>query len=329
MPTNLPPEAQEAERRYREAQTPAEKIACLEEYLSAIPKHKGTDHLRAGLRRQLSQLKGEVEAGGRRGGHQNLFTIEREGAGQVAVLGLTNSGKSALVAALTRAEPEVSEAPYTTWVPLPGMMSIENIQVQLIDTPPLDRDFVEPGLFDLVRRADLILLVVDLRADPLEQMETALELLRERRIVPHPPGRPPAPLPSATLKPVIVLANKCDDGMMDEVFELLCALFEGDCPLEAVSAQAGRGFNRLKQRVYEALEIMRVYAKPPGKEPDVQAPFVLKRGATVADLARKVHRDFYENLKSARVWGASALFPGQQVQKDHVLQEGDVVELRV
>jgi hypothetical protein len=328
MPTNLPPDYFEADKRFREAQTPAEKIACLEELISTVPKHKGTDKLRADLRRQLSRLKDESQAHKKHGAHQATFSIEKEGAGQAVLIGATNVGKSALVAALTHAEPEVSPAPFTTWKPQPGMLSVWDIQVQLVDTPPMDRDFVEPGLFDLIRRADLILLVVDLQSDPLQQLEDALLHLEAHRIASIDRRDRYSSRDRMTFLPILILANKCDDESQDEIFDLFCALLGQDCPMIPVSAQTGRNFDLLKERVYQALEIIRVYARPPGQEPDLKRPFVLKKGSTVSDLARKIHRDFYEKLKSARVWGSSA-FEGQMVQRDYVLQDGDIVEFRI
>jgi len=328
MPTNLPPEYFAADKRYREAQTQAEKIACLEELISTIPKHKGTDHLRADLRRQLSRLKDEAQSKKKHTAHQATFSIDKEGAGTAVLLGPTNTGKSTLVAALTNAEPEISPAPYTTWKPLPGMMPVDNIQVQLVDTPALDRDFVEPALFDLVRRADLLLLVVDLQADPMAQLESCQSTLAAHTIFPQEMQNRISIEGRAWFIPSLILVNKCDDSTLDEDFAVLCELFEGECPLIPVSANHGRNFDLLKRRIVEYLDIIRVYARPPGKEPDLERPFVLKRGSTIADLAPKIHRDFSEKLKSARVWG-SAVFDGQLVPKDYLLQDGDIVELRI
>lgn len=328
MPTNLPPEYFEVEERYRAAQSIEEKTACLEELLSTIPKHKGTDKLRADLRRRLSKLKAasQTRKGVSRRG--SVFHIDKEGAGQVVVVGPANVGKSALVAMLTNATPEVADYPYTTWTPTPGMMPVENIQIQLIDTPPLSRDYVEPGLLDLIRRSDLILLVVDLQTYPIQQLEDTIAMLEEHRIVPlhlkdrHTEQR------RLTFIPLLVLVNKSDDEGSDEDFEILCELLEDNWPLLPVSATTGRHLERLKQAVFERLEIIRVYSKPPSKEPDLNAPFVLKKGSTVADFAGKVHQDFCEKLTAARVWG-SAAHDGQMVGRDHVLQDGDVVELRI
>jgi ribosome-interacting GTPase 1 len=330
MPTNLPPDYFEIEKRFREAESAAEKVSLLEQMYSVVPKHKGTDHLRADLRKQMSKLKGEAQEHKKRSGHPSSYQIEREGAGQVALIGPTNTGKSALLAALTNARPEVSPAPYTTWGPTPGMLQVENIQVQLIDTPPINPEFVEGGLFDLLRHCDLILLVVDLQGDPLEQVELTLAQLREHRIAPDGFQARYADQERMTYVPLLVLANKCDDESQDELFEVCCELFEGEgeCPLMPISAVTGRNFDLLKRRIFEAMDVIRVYARPPGREPDLERPFVLKRGSTVADLARKVHRDFYDKLKTARVWGSTA-FEGQMVQRDYVLQDGDIIELRI
>ncbi len=328
MPTNLPPDYFEVDKRFRQAQTVAEKIELLEEMISIVPKHKGTDHLRADLRRQLSKLKEEAQARKKTGGHQSSYQIDKEGAGQVLVIGPANAGKSALVGALTNAVPEISPAPYTTWKPQPGMMPVENIQVQLVDTPPIDREYVESALFDLIRHADLILLVVDLQADPLQGLEATLVQLEEQRIAPLQHRERYPENARMVCIPLIVLVNKCDDPSLDELYELCCALLEDDLTLLPVSASTGRNFDMLKRLVYDHLDVIRVYARPPGKEPDLERPFVLKRGSTVIQLAAKVHRDFYEHLKSARVWGSSA-FEGQMVPREYVLKDGDIVELRI
>jgi ribosome-interacting GTPase 1 len=329
MPTNLPPEYFDAEKRYRTATSPQEKVATLEELISTIPKHKGTDKLRADLRRRLSKLK-DAAAQSKKGvsKHESAFRIDKEGAGQAVLVGPVNVGKSALVAALTHATPEVADYPYTTWQPTPGMMLFENIQIQLVDTPPLDREFVELQLMDLIRRSDLILLVVDLLTDPIQHLEGSVALLEEHRILPRSlRDRYPEPC-RLTFIPMLVVANKYDDEGMDENLEIFRTLLEDDWPLVAVSATTGRNLEQLKRMVFDRLEVVRVYTKVPGKEPDLATPFVLKEGDTVQFLARKIHKDFVENLKTARVWG-KALYDGQMVSRDYILHDGDVVELHI
>jgi ribosome-interacting GTPase 1 len=208
------------------------------------------------------------------------------------------------------------------------MMPVENIQVQLIDTPPLNRDYVESELLDLIRKSDLILLVVDLQRDPVQQLENTIAFLQKHRIVPFRLKDRYAEQRRVTFKPLLVLANKSDDEESDEDFEIFRALLEDDWPLLPVSAATGRNLDRLKQIVFERLEVIRIYSKAPGKEPDLSAPFVMEKGGTVAEFARKIHQDFFEGLKSARVWG-SAAYDGQMVERDYVLHDGDVVELRI
>jgi small GTP-binding protein len=327
MPTNLPPEAQEAERRYRAAETIDEKIASLEEYLSAIPKHKGTDHLRADLRRKLSKLRETAQRGRRTAKQVSVYHIDPEGVGQVVIIGPPNAGKSSLVASLTNANPEVAEYPFTTWTPTPGMMEVENVQVQLIDTPPLNQEFVEPEMLNLIRRADLILLMVDLQGFPIQEIEDSIAILEENRIVPSHRQDQYQGERRPTIVPLLALANKCDDEHCEEDFEVLCELLEGEWPLLPVSVTTGRNIEQMKRAVFDRLGVMRVYAKPPGKEPDLGAPFVLDKGSTVEEFAAKVHRDFVVNLKSARLWG-SGTYEGQMVSRDHVLHDGDIVELK-
>ena len=328
MPTNLPPEYFEAEKQYRAAQSTADKITRLEELMGTIPKHKGTDKLRADLRKRLSKLKASATAKKGPGRQESAYHIDREGAGQVTIAGPPNTGKSALLAALTNATPAVSGAPFTTWEPTPGMMVWENVQIQLIDTPPLNRDFVDPQLLDLIRRSDLLLLVVDLQTDPLGQLEDSIAFLREHRIAPQEHAEQRAEDPGLTIVQLLVVVNKNDDHASDELLDLFLELLEDEWPLVAVSVRTGRNLEQLKQVVVDRLEIIRVYAKPPGKKPDLDMPFVLPRGSTVDDLAGKVHKDFLEKLKAARVWGSGS-FDGQMVGRDHVLADGDVVELRI
>ncbi len=216
MPANLPPTYYEIERRLREeAETPEEKIACVEELLAVIPKHKGTDHLCADLRKRLSKLKTAAQAPKRTTRQQSAFHLDREGAGRLVLVGPPNVGKSALVAALTHARPDISEGPFTTWTPTPGMMMVEDIQIQLVDTPPL-ADHVEPELFDLIKSADIIVPVVDVQGSPVEELSLVVEALAQRRIAPE-RHRDRYPDESHMwYRPFLVLVNKDDEEALDE-----------------------------------------------------------------------------------------------------------------
>ena len=328
MPANLPPAYFEAEKRYREAKTPAEGITALEEMLAIMPKHKGTDKLKADLRRRISKLKSKQQGKKKTARRESSYRIETEGVGQVVLIGPPNVGKSALVAALTNADPLVADFPHSTWKPTPGMMYFENIQIQLIDTPPISKEYMEPWVFDMARRSDMILVVVDVQTDPLQQLEETISFLKEHRIAPLKLTHLYEGKGGWTFLPFLVSANKNDDQSSDENFEIFRSLLEDEWPLVSVSAKTGRNLDALKQTLFTSLEIIRVYTRASGKAPDLSAPFVLQRGSKLEDLASKIHKDFLEKLKYARVWGRH-VYDGQMVQRDHVLQDGDVVELHL
>lgn len=328
MPTNLPPDYFKIEKRFRDADTTEEKIELLEEMISIVPKHKGTDHLRADLRRKLSKLREEAQKSKSAARRDSAFRIPKAGAGQVILVGAANVGKSALAAVLTGAPLEVSPVPYTTWEPSPAMMPVENMQVQLVDTPPLSRDFPEVRLRDLLRKADMLLLVVDLTTDPVEQLAETVEILQEYRIAPLAQQERFDESAHMVFPPLLVLVNKCDNEEMEEVYQLFCALLEEPWSCLPVSAVTRYNLGVLKRKVIEALDVIRVYTRTPGKDIDREHPFVMKRGSTLEDLAGKIHRDILEHMRTARVWGG-AVHDGQMVPRDYVLQDGDVVEIQV
>lgn len=328
MPANLPPPYFEAEKRYREAKTPEAKIEALEEMLTIMPKHKGTDKLRADLRRKIAKFKSEAQQKKGAGRKGVAYAIEKEGAAQVVVVGAPNVGKSSLVGVLSNASPEVAEFPHTTWKPTPGMVPYENIQFQLIDTPPISTSYVDPWMADLIRRADIVMILVDLKADPLQQMEDTVAVLQELRVFPEGQPLPPDLPKKPFLKKMIVVVNKVDTESDLEDFDAFHELSQCRMPCVAVSTASGRGLHTLLDTLFDLSDVIRVYTKAPGKEPDKSAPFVLPKKSTLQDLAEKIHKDFVEKLKFARIWG-KVVFDGQMVQKDYELQDGDVVEFRI
>ncbi|MEA3365461.1 MAG: GTPase [Candidatus Hydrogenedentes bacterium] len=326
MPTNLPPEYFEAEERFKAATSVQDKIETLEELISTIPKHKGTDKLRADLRRRLSKLKAQAETAKKTGKHESVFHVEKEGPARVVLVGAPNVGKSALLSALTHAAPKVSGYPFTTWAPVPGMMPVHDIQIQLIDTPPLSTEHIEPELFNLIRTADMLLLLVDLQGRALEQIDDSIALLEQNHVLVRNQDAGSAQERRATFIPCMVLVNKTDDETQDEDFEVLKELIGDQWSLMPVSAATGRNLEQLKVTVFDRLELIRIYSKQPSKDADMTAPFVLKVGGTVEEFAAAVHRDFAQNLKTARVWG-QGVHDGQMVSRDHILHDGDIVEL--
>lgn len=329
MPTNLPADYFNAEERFRSATTTEDKIKYLEEMMGTIPKHKGTDHLRADLRKKLSKLKTAATSKKTSKKQASPYHINKEGAGQIVIIGTTNVGKSSLVANYTNANPEVSEVPFTTWSAMPGMMMIDNIQVQLIDTPPISEEYIDPEFLNLIRRVDLILIMIDLHTNPVQQFDFVLQKLQENRIAPkHLEGQ--IEVEGFLLHvPTLVVVNKFDSDEYEEYFQIFKELLGKEYPMVPVSVQTGHNIDTLKQKIFEKLGVIRVYSKAPGKEVDKTAPFVVDQGIQLGEFAGKVHKDFQEKLKSAKIWGTSADFPGQMVSRDHVLEDEDVVELQI
>jgi uncharacterized protein len=324
MPTNVSPEYKAAETRYRAAKTDEERLEALEEMGSTLNKHKGTEKLYADIKRRIKALRegGEKQVGKR----THAIKVEREGAGQVVLVGEPNAGKSALLAAVTNATPEVADYPYTTRAPIPGMLIHGDVGIQLVDLPPVSAQYTESWVYNIVRTADAVLLVVSLvGADPTTAIEEPKKELLEHAKVPLLGRGEKAPDdPRLAAKPVVLVATHLDVPGAEETLGIVRELYPS-LPIAGV----GKGTDPkpvLAPVVYDMLGVVRVYSKAPGKEPDRSKPYVFKRGSTLLDFAARVHRDIAERLSYARVWGLGK-YDGQRVQRDYVLSEGDVVEL--
>jgi ribosome-interacting GTPase 1 len=328
MPANLPPQYFEAEKRYRGAKTPQGKIEALEEMFALMPKHKGTDRLRAELRTKIARFYEEAEKRpfvAKKG--SQLYYVRKEGAGQVVLVGLPNVGKSQLVSALTQATTQVADYPFTTQLPIPGMMEYENVQIQLVDLPAITAPEVSSWLPNIVKNADLLLIMVDVTQNPVAQLDALVDWLAKHRIaVSNGPKEPPAGM--THVKRALVIANKIDSENAGSRPEWLASDCAGRFPVLMVSARRGDGLEPLRETVYKALNVIRVYTKPPGGKADLTEPSVVRKGSTVGDVAETVHKDFARNLKYAQVWG-SGKFDGQRVRRDYILQDGDIVELHI
>lgn len=328
MPANLPPTYLEAERRYREARTPEEKIEALEEMFAIIPKHKGTDKMQADIKRRISKHKEEAQK--KKGGakQKSLYSIDREGAAQVIVIGPPNSGKSSLITALTNAEPEIAPFPHTTHKPTPGMAPFENVQFQLIDTPPVTAEYVDPLMMDLVRRVDIVIMLLDITTDPIGQYEELIRILGDYRIFPEGADVPGNVRRPVFLKKIAVVVNKVDGPAREEDFQTFLELSELKVPALPISILNGTHLDSFLRLIYDMSGIIRVYSKNPGKEPDMDEPFVIPKDSTLEDLAGRIHKDFLHKLKYARIWG-STVHDGMMVQRDYVMQDGDIVEIHI
>ena len=325
MPANLTPQYEKAEQRYREAASDEDRLAALREMLSTIPKHKGTEKLQADIKRRISQLR---KAEGKRGPGRTVdpFHVPRGGAGQVVLVGPPNVGKSMLLSVTTNAPARVGDYPYTTALPQPGMWNYEDVRIELVDTPPVAADHVPPGLWNTIRSADVVCVVVDAADTPLAQAEMVLDLLAARRIELRSAPRTELASPDGGQYSGLLLANKADLAAAGDI-QALRELYRGRLDVLAVSAVSGEGLDALLKRLWALLSIIRVYTKQPGRPPDHARPFTLQAGSTVEDLAREIHRELPEKMKFARVWG-DGRYSGQQVHRTEELRDKDVVEIR-
>ena len=329
MPANLTQQYLKAEEEFRRAATPDEQLNCLQTMLRELPKHKGTDKLQAELKQRISKVRKEIQSESKspsRKGHG--VRIPPQGAGTVILVGGPNSGKSQLLARLTRATPEVAPYPFTTHNPAPGMMTWEDVMIQLIDTPPVTKDYFESYMHGLIRGADLVLFVVDLGDDDgIEQCQAVLDKLNSTKTRLATTSYLDENDIGLSYTQTFLIANKCDVTGAEDRRQLLQEL----CSLEfreiIVSAETGDGLDTLRKAVFEKLDIVRVYSKSPGqKEPDLERPFTVRRGATLLEVAELVHKDFVNDFKFARVWG-SQVHDGTVVKEDYIVQDRDIVEL--
>lgn len=313
MPANLGPDYLAAEQEYRRAESVFERIAALEKMYAALPKHKGTEKMQADLRRKLSAERRESQK--KSGGHgRPFYLIEPEGAGQVALVGPPNSGKSSLLRALTNATPEVAPFPFTTHAPTPGMMKHKNVGIQLLDLPPVAAEFTEPWMGEALRHADACVLLIDVN-DPadLEEIEFIEASLPKWRVA----------------NPPLLVANKCDLPGAMETFAAIEELYGERYRCLPVSTETRAGLDRFRAEVYGLLHVVRVYTKVPGKPPELDAPYTLPTGATVLDAARRVHKDFAEQLKFARIFHIDQPQNGRMVDRHHVLEDEDILEFHI
>lgn len=326
MPANLTPEFQKAQEWFRNASTDAEKILALEEMLRTIPKHKGTEHMQADIKRRLSKLRAAAESGKKKGGkHVDVFHVPRSGAGQVALIGVPNSGKSSIVGALSNAKVNIADYPFATSVPVPGMIQFEDVPIQLVDAPPVTADYAAPGQVGTYRGADLIGIVIDLSADVSEQWKIILDYLESHRLLLDESTSEPDANGNTLGRKAFVICTKSDSAP-DGAFEKLKRICDRNFEFVMISTVTGEGLNEFAAKVFELLDIIRVYAKKPGKEPDMKEPFTMPRGSTVKDLSREIHRELAEKLKSARCWGED-VHNGQNVHRTYELKDKDIIEL--
>ncbi len=305
MPINAGYEYGEAQKKVIEAKTTEEKIRALENLLSVSPNHKGAERLRQELKSKISslRLKVEKEKARKKGGFS--IAIKKEGAAQVILVGLANSGKSSLLNALTNVNTEVASYEFTTKAPVIGIMDYEGVQIQLIELPAMFPGYSAsekgPSYMSILRSADLIVIVVDGTHDCLAQLRTIEHEFHTNNI-----SLSTLRNPKPNALPCLVVVNKT----MHQFQSPYSVCWHED----------------LRHSIWTKLGLIWVRTKMPSKKAD-WPPVALPKGATVRDLAGKVHKDFVKNFEYARIWGKSVKHEGLTVGLDHMLAEGDIVEV--
>jgi ribosome-interacting GTPase 1 len=329
MPANLPPQYFEKEKELKKAKTPQERIAILEELLAIVPKHKGTEKLQALLKTKIAKLKSQSQKRPTTARHTATFQIEKAGAGQVVVIGSPNTGKSSLIKSLTNANPDIGDYPFTTRIPSPAMMPYENIQIQLVDMPPITQDYFEFWQAELIKAADAVLLVLDLSLpDPSEDFLTLLAKLEEKRIALVPRINTIPQDMQQFMKKTLIIANKTDHPRAEKNLDAIKDFIDPGFEPIPVSTGAENDMEDLKEKIYILLDVIRVYSKIPGKKVDHNDPFVFKKGSSLMDMAKTVHKDFAQKLKFARIWGKNK-YQGQKVNRSYMLEDEDIIELHI
>lgn len=349
MPVNAGPEYAAAERKYEEAKTIAEKIKALECMLRVAPNHKSSENLRAGLKTKISKLKQQVEKekSSKKSGYS--FTIKREGAAQVAICGVANSGKSYLLSKLTNARPLIAGYEFTTTMPEVGILDYHGIKIQMIEMPAITSDFIYkdngPMFFSMIRNANIVLFVArnekEIRFLNNEFEKANIKLNKNR--------------PNVTIKkeaagginasgitriPYEKIVEICRDysiynGIIEFHEDVSLEDFENLLNPSTVfmslltikNNMKAFDVEGIKEAIWKKLNLIKVYTKAPGKEKDYP-PIAMKKNSTIKDLALFVHKDFLKNFRFARVWGSSK-FPGQSLGLDYVLKDNDVIEIHM
>lgn len=300
MPINARPDYLAAEKRYNECQTDEERLAALEEMIRKAPKHKGSENLLAQLRLRLKKLKEKIKASKKRSkGKEGIKKADM----QVVLIGLTNSGKSSLLSKLTNAQPDISEFPYTTKQLEIGTLNYEQTQIQIIDQPSIGSEKFDIGI---VNTADTLLLVIE-KFEDIEKIKEKLARARGKKVIVY---------------------NKLDLLTENEKRKLSDKLRSKKYNFVLISTKTNENVDKLKEKIFESFEVVRIYLKEPGKQP-TNKPLIMKPGANVREVAEKIKKGLSEKIKETKITGPSSKFPNQRVGLNHIVKDKDIVEFKI
>ncbi|MHA2206146.1 MAG: GTPase [Candidatus Thorarchaeota archaeon] len=388
MPTNVTPEFDRQRQVYEDTEGLEQRIVELEKLLSLAPRHKGAERMKGDYRKKLAQLKAQLDKQreqdrARRSGGTEEGVVRKEGAGQVCLVGVTNSGKSSLINGVTNADLPVADYPFTTPLPTPAMLILEDINIQLVEIPGLFEGSYDSGIgrqaLSVVRNTDCIVIIVDLSQDIDTQLNIILGELDRARIRLN-KERSAVRIERVGLGGLQVYGIQNYEGTKDDVHSYLMArkvnniivrfqkpathqqlvdamdasvayvraivvATKGDAPgsgerfdelsekygdrfeIYPISAEKNENLDGMSWALYEALDIVRVYTKIPGKKRE-NKPIVLPDGSVVEDAARKVHKElFVERFRTATIIRENDKIKRRNVGLSYPLEDGDVLQL--
>jgi len=300
MPVNVSPEYAHAEKAYLEADTPEEKLTCLKKMISVAPTHKGGENLRQQLTTRRKKLELQIIKA-KKSGKSSHVGIKKDDM-QAAIIGLTNTGKSSLLALLTNAHPKITQSEFATTKAVIGMMSYMQTSIQLIEIPAIDSDYYDRGL---VNTADTILILIN-NLDEIKKITPNLDKAKGKRMI---------------------VFNKIDKLNANEKRKLKATLSSKKHNFILISTITKEGIDELKEKLFISFDKIRVHTKEPGKEKS-QKPIIMSPDSTVYHVAEKILKGFSTKVKETKIWGPSSKFPGQKVGLSHKLKDLDVVEFR-
>jgi small GTP-binding protein len=292
----------------------SDRVAAIRGLLEELPGYRNGPY--AALRKWL---EGELEQTRVRGKvlHRDSIQVRREGAAQIALVGPPNAGKSSLLQALSEIRIRTGDYAFTTLRPVPAVTRIEGVLVQLVEIPGLIEGAHEDrgggrALLGVLRNADA---VVYCRAahDPPESLAVVLREVDRAGIE----------------LPAILALTKADEldevGLARSLEHARVESARAFSGVLAISVLDDESLDRLRSAIWGLTGLIRVFPRRRGVVDD--EPFALAAGARVADVADRVHHELGDACAGARLWGPSARFDGQRVGRDHVVADGDVVEI--
>jgi uncharacterized protein len=378
---NAPSRTMDAYKKYEAATSDSEKANYLEEYISSIPKHKGTEKERGNLKRKLALLREAIIKKGKSAGGGTEINVRKQGAAQIVFAGFPNAGKSSMLCEITNADVKVASYAFTTVEPNVGMLEVNDVSLQMVDLPGLISGAAEgKGMgrrfLTVMRNSDIIAFFLAMDNRPLERLDRllhefetagirlnqerpdvrvkkkdrggiiilgehlltcskqdAIETCREFGIL-NADVRINRKMgleefvdaidKSTVWKKAFVILNKIDlatPSDVKRVVKLIKARY--NLPTITVSVKNHAHMDQLKREIWDICQLMRIYTID---TPDSE-PCVIPIGSTAIQMAERIHKDFVKKFRYARVWGKSVKYDGQRVGKDHVLMDGDVIEL--